>query len=234
MKLHNLLRPIALACAIVLGATASANAFDWTGFYAGIHGGGSGVVHATNLDPDGLSPIPVLGAGVGTGLFAGIHGGGRYDLGNFVVGAELSGSLGETISSGTVPTTFMGTTMDAIENFKVGPTGRLVGTAGFEILDGVLVSLDAGVAIARIESSGEIVSSGMTLDTYGNGGGTYFGPTGGLRVDVALNDDMSVFIAGNIARFGGIESPFTTAAISPAQSELWRGEIKAGFNWRFN
>lgn len=153
--------------------------YDWTGFYAGIHGGYSwgGIGNSFALDPAG-PPVPQPDFSVSGGVF-GVQAGYSDQIGNFVLGAEgrvywsgLSGNDGG-----------LGGAVDALQaRWGVQALAQL----GYAV-DRVMPYLTAGVTSLNYDYS---LSNLGTTETNNQ---TAFGGAVGAGIKYAVTDNFILF-----------------------------------------
>jgi outer membrane immunogenic protein len=151
--------------AVPVAPVAAIPAFSWTGFYAGVHGTWiRGKGEAVRTDLSGASPdaIPARASLSDTGLGGGAQIGYLWDLGSLVAGVEAdltAMDVGRTRSSVGVQGSFSLRTDLSSEMDLFGSVKGRVGLALPSLVPFVersLVYVTGGLAIARIESQGQI------------------------------------------------------------------------------
>lgn len=181
-------------------------AYDWSGFYVGVHAGsGSGTIH---LDPTFTEPDDEDV----DGFFGGVQAGYNVQSGNLVFGIDSSLSL-----SG-IHYDEDGDSADDTIDWLGSTTGR-IGVA----LDGVLPYLKAGIAYAGATGDYEGVSVSNT----------HLGWTAGAGVEVAVSDSISLFAEYDYTNLGAEDYLFEPLIHLPIPVSMELHTVKAGLNFAF-
>jgi outer membrane immunogenic protein len=191
--------------------------FSWTGFYVGINGG----YGWSKLSGDGTF-------GPASATAKGFLGGGQlgynYQMGQFVIGAEVDGAWAdvkyeEPLFAGTL--TFK-------NDYFITAAARL----GYAF-DRYLVYGKVGGAWTRDKWDGND-GAGGTVTSKTNRSGWMLG----AGVEYALWSNWSAKLEYNYLRFGAVTPSFTTTGglgvVGTADVKLSTHIVKAGLNYRFN
>ncbi|MEQ8311066.1 MAG: outer membrane beta-barrel protein [Roseitalea porphyridii] len=143
----------ALAASLVASpAAAQDTAFDWSGLFVGVTGGGAAIdVRATDTGTGPFGPWYVAGGfadDTGSGLLGGVRTGYNYAFGNVVLGVEAD------ISATNI--TQIGTTIDLTGTTDINWFATVRGRAGLAVPDTGLPAFiygTGGLAVAGIEHS---------------------------------------------------------------------------------
>jgi len=202
--------------------------FSWTGFYAGVHGGG-GWSHYFGSDP--ADPAAGSATANGSGAIAGGQIGGNYQINNIVVGLEGSYAWSDIkISDGGPFAGGAGFTATLKNDYVATVAGRL-GVA----FDRVLIYGKGGAAFTRDKLSAD---NGLAGALAGSAHGSFdrTGWLAGVGVEWAFLPNWSVKAEYNYMGFGEItEQPTTTGnlAATPAAVKLNLQTAVVGINYRF-
>jgi len=210
---------------------------DWSGLYAGLT---AGVMRSdTRLDFDysifGESPpdLPLPRLSGSGGVVLGVN----FQQGKFVYGLQADGSLmmlhGHQAQPGSLvddtPTIDVDAQLDALLNLR----GR------FGLANGPLLFFTtAGVALAHETFDTTIFDNDGSGDLAelrtAHANGIAFGPTLGMGVEYAVNDNVSITAEGTIASLGGLtatgdngKGAYTARSTAPILG------AKAGINFHF-
>ena len=159
--------------------------------------------------------------------------------GNIVYGAEVNASLMNLRDTGrqNAETNYsydFYLRTDITEELSVDWMTTAVGRLGIAVGDNVLLSANAGLALAGVRYSNSDVVLGTWEDE-----GNFAGWTAGLQGDLRLTDNISVFAAYSYAQLydlafdGTIDGPWYRAS-GAAEYDLTVQTIKTGFNYHFN
>lgn len=165
---------------------------NWSGFYAGAHGG---MMSADDFD--------------NTSFSGGVQAGYLQQFGQFVVGAEVSGTLSDELRYELTPDAGL------TQNWSLAAKGR----AGVALGD-TLIYGTAGASLAELEPSGTTTSG---TDTYG---GVVFG----AGVEQNLGNNFSVRAEYLQTRYFDVDS--TVAGIARTD-DLTNHAVTLGVNYRF-
>lgn len=195
------LTPIALMS--FSGTATAQTAYDWSGFYVGLVGGGH--YNEADIEDDFVPPedddiILRLAPGIllpgivdaQTSGFVGFGGGFNYQSGQFVLGVE--GDVNFTGINGTVE----GDT-GVVTDYTIDALLTLRGRAGFA-MDRTLFFATAGLAAAKTTLSTSFNDGGK--GAQGTASPYMFGLIGGLGVEHAVTDNMSVKFEGLVYNLG--------------------------------
>lgn len=197
----------------------STPAFNWSGFYAGAHGG-YGTGRYSYIFPSNANVGSTLSGG-----FGGVQAGYNWHDGGVVWGVEADASLGSISGTSVCPTATF--TCNASINFMSTLRGR-VGLP----MDNVLAYVTAGAALGNIKRSSTNTGNGNTL----NQSQTALGWAAGAGVEVALDQGWSIggeYLYVDFPRqtFAGATvgtSTFSQVRIG-AHAHTFR--VKANFRW---
>lgn len=210
----------------------TSTSFDWSGFYAGVHGGyGSGGVDYTAYIPDAISGPDTREESFGVeGWFGGAQAGFNSQMDGFVLGVEGDVSLrgisgrGEPIDPSNPATSYA--------RFDVDWMSTLRGRAGFAA-DRFLLYGTAGVAFAGV--------TGGVTNAEGEGDDrsdsvTYTGWVVGAGAEAAVTDNISLKAEYLYSHFGTQHynfGDFYGTGDLEADAALDMHTIKAGLNFHF-
>lgn len=127
-------------------------AYDWSGLYAGVHGG---------VDASGRAPMPFAKE---TAFEGGVHLGSNVQMGPIVVGAELEANYARDLQ------TDLGAGAGFTQNWSAAAKAR----AGLA-LENVMVFGTVGYGFARLDPSGTVTSGAQTVGGLNFGGGAEVG-----------------------------------------------------------
>lgn len=204
---------------------------DWTGFYAGGHlGAGAGL-----FDWSDPYPAPPTGDHVKTGgALGGAQLGYNAHFGQFVVGAELSGSFARLEGADTCfgllpPSSNAGF---QCEN-TVLPLGTVTGRLGYAFGRSMIYGR-AGAAVARVNYTLNSVAAGGGIDSQTV---TDWGWTVGGGLEHALNARWSVNVDYKYVDFGtrsvAFDVPAVAAAVTPNAIRSRHHLMTMGINYHF-
>jgi len=194
-------------------AIIESDAYDWSGFYAGLVGGYAySDSTSTNANTGRTTVTPIHGALLGLAL------GANYQIDSFVLGTE--GEVMWTSISGS-NTCDVNTTCNGSIQWLSSVRAR----AGVAV-DSWLLFGTLGVAAAGINAS-------YANPATGSFSGTAFGWTAGAGVEVALADNVSV--KGEYAYYAvGAQAPVgTIGTVSPYNLGANIHTVKVGVNFAF-
>jgi outer membrane immunogenic protein len=188
---------VVLSLSAVIG---SANAADWTGFYAGLNAGGVGANVDVNWEPN-LAGFPVTGLAIieaargdidESGFIAGGQIGFNYQAQRIVAGIEADGNytdLKDTRSATAAASGFPGHVIT--QRFESKWLATLRGRLGLAI-DPVFIYTTAGLAVAHVKYSdrGEFAIAGSS--NAASSSQTRGGWTTGVGVEWGLTPHWSV------------------------------------------
>ncbi len=168
---------------------AVAPAYDWSGFYAGLNGGGGWSHNCWDLNNvAGAAVVPAVPEGCrnATGGLAGAQFGYRWQIADWVFGAEVQGDWtnisGSSLSSPAALTS-------AITNAtRINALGLFTGQIGYA-WSNVLGYLKGGVAATGDTYTGLLTGLGITVDSES---GTRWGGAIGAGLEFAVAPDWSV------------------------------------------
>jgi outer membrane immunogenic protein len=203
-----------------------AAAYNWTGFYVGVHGGG-GWNKFSGTDP--TDPTDPGSSANGSGAVAGGQIGGNYQIGQVVLGVEGTYAWSDIkVSDGGPFGGGAGLTVTLKNDYLATVAGRL----GYAF-DRVLIYGKGGAAFTRDKLNAE-----LTGPFAGTATGSFdrTGWVAGAGVEWAFLQNWSVKAEYNFMRFGNVtEQPTTVGnlAASPAVVDLDVQTAVVGINYRF-
>jgi opacity protein-like surface antigen len=225
----------AICAATMIGAPVGANAADqalshvaatpassWTGIYTGFHLASG---WADNVFKDAADPLPVpffTGSGSGNGAVGGGQIGLNYQVGPWVVGAELAASAAD-INTTTVCAAFVCTA-------RIDTLATATGRFGFAFDQFLLY----GKAGAAMDHSHAVLEGRPDAPTIFRGSPTRWGLTTGAGVEFAFSPALSAFAEYDFLDFGshGIgvtDQNGTGARLSVAEQVQL---VKVGLNYK--
>jgi outer membrane immunogenic protein len=205
-----------------------AAAYNWTGFYVGVHGGG-GWNKFSGVDP--TDPTDSGSSANGSGAVAGGQIGGNYQIGQVVLGLEGTYAWSDIkVSDGGPFGGGAGLTVTLKNDYLATVAGRL----GYAF-DRVLIYGKGGAAFTRDRLD---ANNGLPGALAGTASGSFdrTGWVAGAGVEWAFLQNWSVKAEYNFMRFGNVTEQPTTAgnlAASPAVVNLDVQTAVAGINYRF-
>lgn len=227
-----LLRTACAAALIVLaGFSASAQAqpvYNWTGFYAGIHGGGAwGSAKGSDT---GVGPFTETGQSIGGG-FGGGQFGYNIQLGRAVFGVELSGSYGSINGSGNCFTGFGVLPFLACET-KQDWSLQFLSRLGYAAGDGRLLPyIVGGVVFSDVKIRRE---NTIALDVWGSSHTT---PGGGIGAGLqyALGNGFSIGIEYLYVQYfnQNYSSVSACGCVSAGEQTLGTQSLRVTLNYTF-
>lgn len=205
-------------------AVVDSGSYDWSGFYAGVHGGfAGGNDHSVfDIDPVG-GALTTIDLGL-SGAVAGVQVGVDHQVGAFVLGAE--GRMAWTNLSGTNAPAGIG---GAIDNINGKFEASLLGHVGYAF-DRFLPYLTAGVSALNYDRQVAIPPDVSSANS------TALGLSIGVGGKFAVNEHVVLF--GEYLHTGYGLATTKTPAI-PAifgetiQDTITTDKILVGVNWRF-
>lgn len=213
------------------------SAYDWTGFYAGVQGGGFwGNVSVRDDGSQGVNPGP-FDYSV-SGGFGGAQLGYNWQVGSFVLGAE--GDLGWMSPNGSG---IIGSQSSSHQDLTLGSGlyGDLTGRAGFAFDHTLLYAKAGGTFFSGV------ANQATTNPNYTHTGtGTFTGWTAGAGIEQALTDNLSVKLEYDHADYGtqeghqtaiANEPPFPGGTLAGTQFPNWHtlgvDKVLVGLNYKF-
>jgi len=207
-------------------AVVSSASYDWSGFYAGVHGGLGRGTDASVYDVDPVGPplvtiVPNLAL---SGALAGVQVGVDHQWGAFVLGAE--GRISWTNLSGTNGPAGFGGAIDTV-NGKFEAT--LLGRAGYAF-DRFLPYLTAGVSALNYDRQVSVPPAVSSANS------TALGLSVGVGSKIAVNDHVVLFGEYLHTAYGQTttKTPGSPAVFGETiQDTITTDKIVVGLNWRF-
>ncbi|MDB5541342.1 MAG: porin family protein [Devosia sp.] len=204
------------AADLTIGTPGAADAAtDWSGFYAGVHGGmGTGEISMTDTFTSTTATA--------SGWLAGLQAGYNFEAGNFVLGVEGDVSwadIGVEFDSGASGT-----------HYRVDWMASLRGRAGVT-LDSALLYGTAGIETAGASVSIWNASPGITDDV----GATHSGWVAGLGAELMVTENVS--LRGEYLYHALGDEPYTITAPDLTQATADLGyafrTLTVGANFHF-
>jgi outer membrane immunogenic protein len=186
-------------------------AYDWTGFYVGINGGG-GFSHTcwTNTNTVGIPTVPGFGEGChdANGGVVGGQIGYRWQSANWVFGAEGQGNWadmrGSNLSLASTPIFNLGVTNQS----KIDAIGLITGQVGYA-WNNVLWYVKGGAAVTGNTYNGFVAATGALLDRASN---SRWGGAIGTGVEVGFAQNWTVAVEYDHLFMNTNSQNFTTPA----------------------
>jgi hemoglobin/transferrin/lactoferrin receptor protein len=235
---------------------------DWTGLYAGVHGGGGiGRERGTTTALDGTTNSTTASESADLDMYNGIFGiqaGYNWQLGNRVVlGVEgdwsktwMSGKQKAVATEGAMATA--GSTQ-ALTYYDMDWISSVRGRVGYAVSDRWMVYGTGGVSLARTHQSREqytkanVWSQETGIAFVEQAQETRIGFTLGAGTEFALNDNWSLNTSYTYSHFGDTSSKFKNARLGPdtatgdfnvvngrnASNTLNLHKVNVGLNYRF-
>jgi outer membrane immunogenic protein len=208
-----------IAVAAILATCTTTQAQDqWTGFYAGVIGGGS--AGSSHLVFTGTSPIDDYAHG--SGWLGGVQVGADYQIDQFVIGAVAD------IAATSLATKFTDASSGGDYTGKITYLGTVRARAGVLATPATLVYAHGGLAYGNVEPS--IMNAGSPATFLKNN--TRAGSILGAGAEFAINESLSVQAEYSFVSLGaaGIS---TSAAPGNGTDQLNAHVFKTGMNFRF-
>ena len=210
-------------------AVVESASYDWSGFYAGVHGGlGRGSdVSVYDIDPVG-PPVLTLAPNLGlSGALAGVQLGVDHQWGAFVLGVE--GRVSWTnLSGNNGPGGFFG----AIDSLNGKFEASLLGRAGYAF-DRFLPYVTAGVSALNYDRQVSVPPSVSSANS------TALGISVGVGSKIAINEHVVLFGEYLHTAYGQTTTKAPAVASPPPifgetiQDTITSDKILVGLNWRF-
>lgn len=218
-------------------ATTGALAFEWTGIYAGAHGGygfGTDDVTATLQDSTGAAMAPTGHDSFNAdGYLAGVTAGANYQIDQFVLGVEGRYSAGDI----TGEYNYNITRPEAIAGGTLNGLAALSARAGVA-LDNTLVYVRGGYAVGWNEGFANNVMNSAPAVDVATGSSTVHGYVVGAGVEHAVTEQVSVGLDYSYYGFqrGDLDltsSAYPAGAVLHTEPQLSLGVVTAGVNFHF-
>jgi outer membrane immunogenic protein len=220
------MKRIVIAAASALMFSATAHAGDWTGFYAGVHGGYSAGSLHDFVDPE-LKP---------EGGFGGFQLGydHQFENGN-VVGIAADVSFGDIEDSHSDFTDLgFGMTIDRDISSEVEAFGSIRGRVG-HAFGNILPYVTGGLAWTRMSADYRAAFSwAPAFDVIVDDTKTHFGWTAGIGVEAMLSEHISAFVEYAYADFSEEDYDASLGGVpysEPIEPDFHT--VKFGINYRF-
>jgi outer membrane immunogenic protein len=204
-----------------------AAAYDWSGFYAGVHGGGAWV-HKNFVDFTSGNPLNE-GDIDAAGWLAGGQAGFNWQVRSWVFGIEADGSFADV--SGERQSLVFDT--DRV-TMKTRGFGTIAGRLGYAV-DNMLVFAKGGAAWSRDRYAAVDIASGTTIGSVDD---TRWGWMAGGGIEYGLARDWSLKLEYDYLDFGAksyVNVPCTPGFCSSFDQTITQHiqVVKAGLNYRF-
>jgi len=194
---------------------------NWTGCYAGLHGGGGFLADPFVLGGSDSNPVPQSSGG-----FAGGQLGCDYQTGALVLGLEGEAAWSRIINR----VDQSGASIQSVDKSSdLVWSGDVAARAGVAIDRGLFYG-KAGLAAGRVAFS--FTRSDGVFD---NGAGTLAGLLLGAGIEYALAPNWSVLLEYDRIAYAGRAVHFATSGIPPFSEDVSAtvNEARAGINYRF-
>ncbi|WP_395450014.1 outer membrane protein [Aminobacter sp. UC22_36] len=212
-------------------APIASGAYDWSGFYVGIHGGYSFGQSNYDVYEPGPAALYVISNPDPDGYLLGAHAGYIRQFSNgFVFGGEAdlsySSSKGSDYVSLITPTGPIADDNIWFES-EIKWTASARARFGYA-MDRFLPYATAGVAAARVESSLNYASY-----PYQQFEGTHVGWTAGIGTEYAMTEKVSIRAEYRYSDYG--DQDFTTVPLSnrPTKIDFQSHDIRLGVSYKF-
>lgn len=210
-------------------APIASGAYDWSGFYIGVHGGYSagrseyGVYELDMLrvfaDPDPRGYLAGVHAGYNSQFSNGLVLGGEADLSYSA--SDGSGGAYLVLPWGNVPDP------DLRVDAKVKWTGSARARLGYA-MDRLLPYVTAGVAVARIES--DLFVAGNSVQPRND---TLVGWSLGMGAEYAVTEKVSLRAEYRYSDYGAHASNLPHFGNLPATMDLKAQDVRFGISYKF-
>jgi outer membrane immunogenic protein len=223
-----------MSVAALLGAVGAASAADWSGGYAGVHGGGAwGKVSVTNT-AQGVNPGPFTYST--SGAFGGATFGYNFGSGGFVSGIEADVGYMNLNGAGIIPSSSPPDHQDI--TLRGGLYGDLTGRLGFATGESLFYGkgglvLFGGHANQVTTKSGYAPTPSGTFTGWTLGGGIEhkFSPSMSFKVEY-LHFDFGTASGYQTSTVADPPTPIGTPF--PHHSHATAESVKVGLNWAFD
>jgi len=207
--------------------------YDWSGFYAGLNGGGGSAHNCWDLTNDlitGAGAIPAFREGChnATGGFAGGQLGIRWQTGGWVWGVEAQGDWADFKGSNT--SLFYGPALT--NQSRTDAFGLLTGQVGYA-WNNVLWYVKGGAALTDDRYRG-LTAAGAVFDQDGD---TRFGGTVGTGIEVGFAESWSVAFEYDHLFMGSSGFAFTNVStnLSTRMDNIHQdvdiGQVRVNYRW---
>jgi len=216
----------------------ASTAYDWTGFYLGLHGGYAWGDSDVELSEEVIGDIGETSIDL-EGWLAGVQGGFNYQMGSFVVGIEADASWSDIDGSSSEDGDIGGpVTYNSDLKLEWLASVRLRG--GFAV-DKALIYGTGGVAFAQMDYDYDITDAGDVELIGGNIDEDMTGYTIGGGVEYAATQNFTVKLEYLYTDLGDFEDSTTLAApVGPIPAGTYSidGDVafhslKLGVNYKF-
>jgi outer membrane immunogenic protein len=215
----------------------ASTAYDWTGFYLGLHGGYAWGESDVELSEDALGELGETSIDL-DGWFAGVQGGYNYQMGHFVVGIEADASWSDINGSSSEDGDIGGpVTYNSDLSLDWLATVRLRG--GFA-LDRALIYGTGGFAFAQMNYEYDITDAGDVELISGDIDENLTGWTVGGGVEYAATENFTVKLEYLYTDLGDFDDS-TTIVADPnipdgtysIDGDVTFHTVKLGANYKF-
>lgn len=203
-------------------------AFSWTGFYAGAQGGYAwGNDYTKEYLTATWQYIGLTNYFKPNGAVYGLHAGGNYQIGAFVIGAEIDGEAGK-LRGGFVDPPAAPFNPGGYGRTEINAQGSLRARFGYAF-DRVLVYATGGLAMAKFQST--YSNWGLVSETFDK---TVSGWTVGGGAEYALTNNLTIRSEYRYTDFGLIQnhSQIAFPGFSGTQKPRY-STVRAGISYKF-
>ena len=213
-------------------APVMAPAYDWSGFYIGLNGGGGSSHNCWNLTNAGgiaTGGVPE-GCHDATGAVVGGQIGYRWQMASWVFGVEAQGDWADLSGSG--PSSPAALTSAVTNQTKIDAFGLFTGQIGYTF-NNVLVYAKGGAAVTDSKYSGIITGSGVVFDQSTQ---TRWGGAVGAGLEVGFAQNWSVGVEYDHLFMGNSNISFPATAPANTRVDSIKQDVDLGMvrlNYRF-
>jgi len=236
-------RILSLAALAALFATSPVMAFDWSGFYAGVHGGygtGTDDVVTTLLDENGNvylvpgtdDPVILESTLDVTGPVGGLQIGVNHRIDSIVFGLEADYSVAAIAGSFQ----YDPSRDEAVAGGSIDHIATVRGRIG-AALDSTLFYATAGLAYAYGSAYADNVWSPAPAEDVATAEGSSFGYVVGAGIEHAVNDSVSIraeylhyTLTGSVDM---VSDAYPDGTVLRADTVFNVGTVRAGLNFHF-
>ncbi|HLZ00915.1 MAG TPA: outer membrane beta-barrel protein [Bradyrhizobium sp.] len=210
-----------------------AAAYDWSGFYIGLNGGGGSARKCWDIVNDlGVPVVPAFREGChdATGGMVGGQLGYRWQSASWVFGVEAQGDWADFKGSNT--SLFFGP--GTVNQTKVDALGLFTGQVGYA-WNNVLWYVKGGAAVVDDKYRGLNAVGGAVFDQAND---TRWGGTVGTGVEVSFALNWSVafeydhlFMGSRNINFASTTAPFGLSRIDSIKQDADIGSVRVNYRW---
>ena len=214
-------------------------AYDWSGFYLGLNGGGGWSRKCWDLTAVGavaVAPAFAEGCHDATGAIAGGQIGYRWQSASWVFGLEAQGDWAD-LKGSNVSNNFFRVAGDSTNQSKIDALGLFTGQIGYA-WNSVLLYVKGGAAVAHDKYDGFIVNAAIANPNVDRASETRWGATVGVGGEFAFTPNWSIGIEYDHVFMGDRDITFTstTAPFAATRTDRIRQDVDmvtARINYRF-